>query len=141
MNKRKYVPNLATMHKVCDHNYARLLRLLPDCDTQDLNYRFAMSDQLAYQIKIIETSPYTTLLSIGQLSDALPLFLSPSMKVRLYHDAKMAEVISAENLGTIQPSYPYPNQQMHQPNEKEMINLFLAEWLQFCVQQPTRCPT
>jgi uncharacterized protein YqiB (DUF1249 family) len=62
-------------------------------------------------------------------------FLRPVVKVRLYHDAKMAEVISAQNIGSLQPSYRYPNIKMYQKNEKEMVNIFLAEWLQFCLTQ------
>jgi uncharacterized protein YqiB (DUF1249 family) len=57
------------------------------------------------------------------------------VQVRLYHDAKMAEVISAQNIGSLKPSYQYPNTKMYQKNEKEMVNLFLAEWVQFCLTQ------
>lgn len=112
-----------------------LLRLLPDCDNEDLSYRFSVSTQLSYQIQILETSPYTSLLAICQISEALSAYLCPSMRVRLYHDAKMAEVISTDNIAGIKPSYPYPNTNMHQPNEKEMTNHFLSEWLRFCSQQ------
>jgi uncharacterized protein YqiB (DUF1249 family) len=45
----------------------------------------------------------------------------------------MAEVISSQNVSAIKPSYGYPNQKMHQKNEKEMVNSFLAEWLVFCL--------
>ena len=47
----------------------------------------------------------------------------------------MAEVISAQNIGSLEPSYRYPNTKMYQKNEKEMVNLFLAEWLHFCLTQ------
>jgi uncharacterized protein YqiB (DUF1249 family) len=65
-------------------------------------------------------------------------FLRPVVQVRLYHDAKMAEVISAQNIGSLKPSYQYPNTKMYQKNEKEMVNLFLAEWLQFCLTQSSQ---
>ncbi|MFT4748002.1 MAG: hypothetical protein ACI8XG_002086, partial [Congregibacter sp.] len=32
----------------------------------------------------------------------------------------------------------YPNTKMYQKNEKEMVNLFLAEWLQFCLTQSSQ---
>ena len=133
---RKYVPKLAEMHKVCDVNYSRLLKLLPDCDTEDLEYQFMVTTSLCYTIKIIECSRFTSTLEMSQQTQLNYEFLRPIVKVRLYHDAKMAEVISAQNIGSLEPSYRYPNTKMYQKNEKEMVNLFLAEWLQFCLPQP-----
>jgi uncharacterized protein YqiB (DUF1249 family) len=144
---RKYVPKLANMHRVCDVNYARLLRLLPDCDTENLQYQFEVNDSLSYTIKIIECSRYTSTLEmsqknqigkIGKIGKIEYEFLRPEVQVRLYHDAKMAEVISAQNIGSLQPSYQYPNTKMYQKNEKEMVNLFLAEWVQFCLTQSSQ---
>ena len=132
---RKYVPKLAQMHQVCDVNYGRLLRLLPDCDTEDLQYQFQVNASLIYTIKIIECSRYTSTLEMSQKTQIGFEFLRPVVQVRLYHDAKMAEVISAQNIGSLKPSYQYPNTKMYQKNEKEMVNLFLAEWLQFCLKQ------
>ena len=135
---RKYVPKLANMHKVCEVNYGRLLRLLPDCDTQDLQYQFEVNVSLIYTIKIIDCSRYTSTLEMSQKSQMGFEFLRPVVQVRLYHDAKMAEVISAQNIGSLKPSYQYPNIKMYQKNEKEMVNLFLAEWVQFCLTQSDR---
>ncbi len=131
---RKYVPKLANMHQVCEINYGRLLRLLPDCDTEDLQYQFKVNASLLYTIKIIECSRYTSTLEMSQKNQMGYEFLRPVVQVRLYHDAKMAEVISAQNIGSLKPSYQYPNTKMYQKNEKEMVNLFLAEWLQFCLK-------
>jgi len=135
---RKYVPKLANMHQVCEVNYGRLLRLLPDCDTEDLQYQFQVNAGLSYTIKIIECSRYTSTLEMSQKSligQVKYEFLRPVVQVRLYHDARMAEVISAQNIGSLKPSYQYPNTKMYQKNEKEMVNSFLAEWLQFCLTQ------
>ena len=135
---RKYVPKLANMHQVCEINYGRLLRLLPDCDTEDLQYQFKVNASLLYTIKIIECSRYTSTLEMSQKNQMGYEFLRPVVQVRLYHDAKMAEVISAQNIGSLKPSYQYPNTKMYQKNEKEMVNLFLAEWLQFCLTQSSQ---
>lgn len=139
--QRKYVPHLPTLLAVCETNYARLLRLLrllPDCDTLDLSYAFEVSSGLSYQIKIIDSSRYTSTLQLAQQSDGIPQYLRPVMEVRMYHDAQMAEVLSSQNISAFKPSYRYPNNKMHQPNEKEMVNRFLAEWLSFCLQQQNR---
>lgn len=138
---KKYVPKLANMHKVCEFNYGRLLRLLPDCDTEDLEYQFEISSALQYTIKIIECSRYTSTVEMSQKSHVGFEFLQPIVQVRLYHDAQMAEVLQAQNIGSLKPSYQYPNIKMYQKNEKEMVNLFLAEWLQFCLNQNKQTQT
>ena len=133
--KRKYVPHLPTLLAVCEVNYARLLRLLPDCDTLDLKYDFSINKHLSYSIKILDSSRYTSTLELAQCNSAVPDYMRPIMQVRLYHDAQMAEVLHSQNIGAIRPSYAYPNKKMHQKNEEEMVNRFLAEWLHFCIQQ------
>jgi len=130
--QRKYVPHLPTMQAMCERNYAHILRILPDCDTEELNYVFTVADTLTYEIKIIDSARYTSTLTLQQISDNMPDYLIPSMTVRLYHDARMAEVISSQNTSALEPSYEYPNIKMRQRNEKQMVNIFLAEWLDFC---------
>ena len=58
----------------------------------------------------------------------------PKMVVRLYHDARMAEVISNQDVQQIKPRYDYPNEKMHLPDEKQQVNYFLKEWLQLCLK-------
>ncbi|GAA0854190.1 DUF1249 domain-containing protein [Aliiglaciecola litoralis] len=132
--QRKYVPHLPSLLTVCEQNYARLLRILPDCDTVTLSYTFEINDGLYYRVKILDSSRYTSTVELAQLVDNVPSYLRPVMQIRLYHDANVAEVLSAQHMGKLQPSYAYPNNKMHQPNEKEMTNHFLAEWLSFCLR-------
>ncbi len=131
---KKYTPNLRNLHTVCEVNYARLMRLLPEVDVEDMSFRFG-TEQMQYKIDLLECSRYTTILQIQQVGQSMPNYLKPIMQVRLYHDARMAEVVSAQHISSLKPSYGYPNKKMHQKNEKEMVNQFLAEWLGFCLQQ------
>lgn len=130
---RKYVPHLSDLQAVCEANYGRLLGLLPDCDEQNLSYQFEVNNKLSYQIQILASSRYTSDIEMRQMSQS-SAYLSPVMQVRLYHDARMAEVIKFQNIGSLKASYQYPNIKMHHKNEKEQVNLFLSEWLKFCIQ-------
>lgn len=132
--KRKYIPHLPSMQHVCGLNYVRLINLLPDCDTEALVYHFKVNKVLNYTIKILECSRYTSTLEMSQDALAGPDFMRPIVRIRLYHDAQLAEVTQAQHIGALQPSYEYPNSKMYQKNEKQMVNLFLAEWLQFCLK-------
>lgn len=135
---RKYVPNLPSMQAVCELNYAQFLRVLPECDTADMTFEFTVKNVLSYRITITDTARYTTTLTVDQINAFSPAYLKPSMTVRLYHDARVAEVMSSQNTGAFAASYDYPNNKMRQRNEKQMVNIFLAEWLQFCLQHQPR---
>ncbi|GAC32508.1 DUF1249 domain-containing protein [Paraglaciecola polaris] len=130
--KRKYVPHLPSIQRVCALNYVRLIKLLPDCDTEDLEYQFKVNNTLNYSIKILECSRYTSTVAMSQESIVGPDYMRPVVRIRLYHDAQLAEVIESQHIGALKPSYEYPNIKMYQKNEKEMVNLFLSEWLLFC---------
>ena len=88
--RKKYIPHLPTIQALCELNYAHILRILPDCDTEDLSYLFSVGKPLRYEIHITDTARYTTTLTVKQVADDMPAYLTPSMTVRLYHDARMA---------------------------------------------------
>jgi len=133
-NAKRYVPKLANLQATCAANYGRLMRLLPDIDQEALTFRFGVSQSLHYQIRILQCEAYTTTLEMRQCGSESDNYMQPVMQVRLYHDARMAEVLGFQKMGRFRASYPYPNGLMHQPNEKEQVNHFLAEWLSFCLK-------
>ncbi|MDX9875287.1 MAG: DUF1249 domain-containing protein [Spongiibacteraceae bacterium] len=116
----------------CELNYARLARLLPrhGGDRRDLGVG---SDGLV-TLEVTERSPYTTTVRICQRhgSTALP---APRLTVRVYHDARLAEVIEFCDRRRVWPRYDYPNPAMHQPDEKAQWNRFLGDWLSLCLRQ------
>jgi uncharacterized protein YqiB (DUF1249 family) len=148
---RKYQPSLSGLMNLCDTNYMLLLKVLANKEHVGEQQCFFISDFLSYTITVKEVTRYTSLIHIAQDSsrlfnnitikkqkakvnvDLASLF-RPSMVIRLYHDARMAEVISSQNVRQVKPRYDYPNANMHHPDEKQQINLFLKEWLQLCLQ-------
>lgn len=55
------------------------------------------------------------------------------MEARAYHDAGMIEVVRFQSGGKTQGRYAYPNPSMHQQDEKNQQNRFLADWLSHCL--------
>ena len=134
LTKPGYRVDLAGLQAICDANYARLCRLMPDMVSQDERcIRLQAPDGVAQQLlmQVLERCPYTTTL---RLSHERPhaWLPPPSMEVRLYHDVNMAEVVAAYNRRQFRGVYPYPNEQMLQPDEKHQLNHFLGEWLGYC---------
>ncbi|WP_454254435.1 DUF1249 domain-containing protein [Pseudomonas sp. Marseille-Q8238] len=134
--RERYRVDLIELQAACEANYARLLRLLPDMRVSAGERRVALSqgDMLlgVLVIRVLETCPYTTTVQVSQ-EHSLPWLPVPRLEVRVYHDARMAEVVSAENARRLRSIYAYPNAAMHQPDEKTQLNLFLGEWLSHCL--------
>ncbi len=135
--RERYRVDLLELQCACEANYVQLLRLLPEMRSQlGLLRRIALSQgdrQLGIlALEVLETAPYTTLLAVRH-EHCMTWLPVPKMEVRVYHDARMAEVISAQNARCLQGIYPYPNAHMYQPDEKTQLNLFLGEWLGHCL--------
>ncbi|MBD9485296.1 DUF1249 domain-containing protein [Pseudomonas sp. PDM14] len=134
--RERYRVDLVELQSACEANYARLLRLLPGMRDMHGERRVALSqgDQLlgVLVLQVLESCPYTTTLQVRQ-EHSLPWLPVPKLEVRVYHDARMAEVTSAENARRFRSIYAYPNAAMHQPDEKTQLNLFLGEWLSHCL--------
>jgi uncharacterized protein YqiB (DUF1249 family) len=139
---RRYVPDLKKMAAACEGNYIRLNKLMPNFE---LGYEtsFLISGDLRaeaplrqarIQLKVIESFRYTSTIEVVQQGLCPDWIQPPSMLVRLYHDARSAEVTSYQNQKRIQGKYEYPNPQMRMPDEKAQLNQFLAEWLTHCLK-------
>lgn len=111
----------------------KLVRLLGDGDCADIALNVAERYVGTVTISLLESSKYTDTLLLEQTSAAGKWLNNPSMTVRMYHDANVAEVISSRGHSRIAGVYNYPNQYMHHPDEKCQLNDFLAEWLGFCL--------
>lgn len=131
---RKHIPDLKTLQRTCDVNYMALMKLLSHRSVVGDSVSVGISEQVLFVLKVLETAPYTWHVSIEQCTPGLPTFMRMKVKVRLYHDVRMAEVCASQQILTLRSSYHYPNAKMHHRNEKEQVNLFLAEWLKCCLQ-------
>jgi uncharacterized protein YqiB (DUF1249 family) len=123
---------LAALPAVYERNYAYLQELIPGLAGLHDNTCVTLNDIEHLEIVIREQCPFTTVLDINHiLNNAhLPDLV---MSVRIYHDARMAEVIRYQRHSRIKPSYSYPNEAMYQPLEKRQINLFFSDWLRHCL--------
>ncbi|CAM4418118.1 DUF1249 domain-containing protein [Vibrio agarivorans] len=131
MNKPYHV-DLAELMRVYETNYAKLNALLPNQAQVD-DVRCYQVQEMSYQLRVVEVTKYTTLVEICQ-SDEVPVFPLPSMSVRLYHDARVAEVFSCDPISRFHARYDYPNKKMVQKDEKAQMNRFLGDWLTFCLK-------
>ncbi len=117
-----------------ERNFSRLMELLPDLHHGRGPFIIAAAGLSPIYVEILEQNPYTTTIHIRQgMAAERPWLCDLRMKVRIYHDAQVAEVIAYQGVHALQPFYPYPNPKMLQPYEKRRVNQFLGEWLSYCL--------
>lgn len=129
---KRYTPDFPEMMRLCETNFAQLRRLLPREDIAGENVTWQVNGT-HYRLTIDESTRYTTLVRIEQTCPVISYWSLPSMTVRLYHDAMVAEVCSSQQIFRFKASYDYPNKRLHQRDEKHQINQFLADWLRYCL--------
>jgi hypothetical protein len=137
LNEARYVPGLIQLLTECEANYARLLKLLPEMGqitSRQLAVTYPNEQVVHVQLDVVEVFRYTSTVRIQQCSDAGKWLQVPCVVVRLYHDARMAEVVDGQHTRQFKGFYGYPNTQMHQVDEKVQRNLYLAQWLCYCLQ-------
>lgn len=81
-----------------------------------------------------EQGPWMTLADVVESGGEAGSWLPPLLaRVRLYHDARVAEVVEMQQC-RLQARYAYPNPAMHLPDEKLQTNRLFGEWLQHCLR-------
>jgi len=118
-----------------EENFSRIRMLL--ADLQFFEHITLSSDNHSVCIcaDVLERTPYTMLIDLvshySRKSEHLP---ETKLQVRMYYDAKVAEVLKIQGHQRIQPFYQYPNENMYAPDEKKQGNRLLAELLNFCIR-------
>jgi uncharacterized protein YqiB (DUF1249 family) len=127
-----YHVDFSALMRLYETNYAKLNALLPRQPKVGESRTYQVQAQI-YQINVVEITRYTTLVDVFQC-DQTPTFPLPHMTVRLYHDARVAEVCASEKIKVIKAVHDYPNNKMMQKDEKHQLNQFLGDWLTFCLK-------
>ncbi len=126
-----YHHDLSGHLSLCETNFWRLKRLVPAM-REGSGATIRIAGHLT-RIDVLENAAYTTTLRLTQAALAVYGAGVNRLELRVYHDAKMAEVSRASGSTGFAGRYDYPNPGMLQPDEKEQINRFLAEWLSHCL--------
>ena len=123
----------------CDANYMRVMKLMPnlsESDCRSFRLTFGPIESIVH-FKVVERCKYTTVIRVSQEHSTYPSrtnVAEAEFAIRMYHDAKSAEVIESQSERLIEAVYDYPNPKMRQRDEKVQINRFLGEFLAACLK-------
>ncbi|MHA7879764.1 MAG: DUF1249 domain-containing protein [Saccharospirillum sp.] len=129
---RRYIPDLAEQNALNEANYLRLEKLLGDGLAPRYDYYWTSPNgtEVEVCIEVVERFKFTTTLNISKQNPDLPEPMRDvALTLRLYHDARMAEVVTWTQGRQLSGVYTYPNEQMYHIDEKAQANVYLSEWL------------
>ncbi len=128
LNPKRYRPDVNRFLSLCGRNYFYILRWLPSearqGDVWQVEGEFG-----CLVVRLLENTKYTQLIEISRELSQSDYVHSPQVCVRVYHDAKLAEVLTSRQIYQLRPVYDYPNVCMHHRDEKYQVNAFLEELL------------
>ena len=120
---------LGELQVLWDANYVGLQYLLPSlAGGGEARYELNCAGRGAVSVRVLERGPHTSFIEIQQTVAGLAP--GPRFTLRVYHDARSAEVIAFQGHRYFKVHYDYPNSRMYQPDEKYQVNKLFHEWLQ-----------
>jgi uncharacterized protein YqiB (DUF1249 family) len=125
---------------LCASNFQKLLRLIPDLASLKQAAAGHARGKPALQLTILEKTPYTLTL---QLSHCFPPHKSdpvfePALKIRVYLDAQLAEVLRDHVRCDAASAIKNPGKSREIMDYKWTLNYFLQKWLDHCLQMRYR---
>ena len=130
-SRRTYHIDLSDLHAQCEANYHRLVRLFPGYEQQPCG-AFEVGDAVV-ELEVTARDRYTTDMRLRYQGSAIQMGSKSCLDLRLYHDARMAEVVHCSTSRRFEARYRYPNPEMLQRDEKFQQNRFAAELMEFCL--------
>ena len=120
-----------------EENYQTLARLIPDMEV-DTAILSSSKDFPDLHMKVVERGKYTLTIAFLHVLDEGEIVPDMYLKVKVYNDAKVAEVLTYQNKTGFSRVYTYPNNKLRYPIEKRRVNQFFSEWLMYCISKDYR---
>lgn len=118
--------------KLCEANYDRLLQLIPGLHRMARSAVAEAKGKPSLHLSLLEHSPYTLTLELSHCFGYEPL-LEPAVKIRVYLDARAAEVLSDHARPRVHEALGHTRPAREVMEYKWALNYFLSRWLDHCL--------
>jgi len=124
------------LEQMCASNYQKLLKLMPELLVlKEVAIGVALNNTPLH-ITVIENTPYTMMIELNHcFNQSKDEYLEPAVKIRLYLDAKLAEVMSDQAHSPIAMAFKDKGLSKDIMNYKWRLNYFLQKWLDHCLKK------
>lgn len=123
------------LEKLCESNFQKLFSLIPNlCSIKDQAVGNVGNKPSLY-LSIIERTKHTLTVELShRIEENMEGFIAPSIKIRIYLDANLVEVLRDYVRPMVSRVYQDPSQSVEIMNYKWRLNYFLQKWLDYCLQ-------
>ena len=136
MNYINPVNKSLCLEQMCESNYRKLLKLIPELLVMKNDAVGVALNNTPLLITVIENTPYTVMIELNHcFMQNKEEFLEPALKIRLYLDVKLAEVMSDQNRDPISLVFKDKGLSKDIMNYKWRLNYFLQKWLDHCLKK------
>ena len=135
-NERLATPKLRTLQETQEEIYRQMQLLIPDAAAQDDRFCSEVSGSPVLRLEILERHPFTHFVRLTyDFEDRTERRLAPDAHIRIYQDARIAEVtaFNAEQAFKRSAHPWYPSRPLLERAWRE--NLALDKWLGYLLQQ------
>jgi uncharacterized protein YqiB (DUF1249 family) len=123
------------LEQLCESNYQKLFCLIPDLCSFQNHATGKTTNKPSLYLKIIDRSKHTITVELSHSFNInLENLMEPAVKIRIYLDANLAEVLKDHVRSEVSKVYKDPGQSIEIMNYKWRLNYFLQKWLDHCLQ-------
>jgi len=127
------------LEQLCESNYQKLFKLIPNLCSFDKSAIGLTQNKPALYLDVLERNPYTLTIELTHcFNQQRSELLVPAVKIRIYLDAQLAEVIRDNDRPTVDKVYQDPGDLVEIRNYKWRLNYFLQKWLDHCLKTEYR---
>lgn len=135
MSRLRPINTSLCLEKICETNYQKLFRLIPNLCALDKTAVGRTDNQPALHLDILERNPYTLTIELSHcFTQQLSELMAPAVKIRIYLDAQLAEVIRDHDRPAVDRVYQNPGRALEIQEYKWRLNYFLQKWLDHCLK-------
>lgn len=131
MSRLKPLNKFRCLQEVCESNYRKLLRLIPQLPCLKRRAVARLGGKPALYLELKDRAPYTVTLELSYClkHGPQPVF-EPALKFKVYLDVRMVEVLSDCERA---PGYLGTPASSEVLERKWLLNYFLDKWLDHCL--------
>ncbi len=122
------------LEQICESNYKKIFQLIPELSAIKDKAIGSAPNNTALYLQVIEETPYTLTIELSHRFEKKSAeFRLPAVRVRLYLDAQIAEVLSDHARPSVSRVFEDFGLCREIMNYKWRLNFFLQKWLDHCL--------
>jgi uncharacterized protein YqiB (DUF1249 family) len=131
--------SFVSLMSLYESNYIRLRWLMPQLEAIATSAISTVVGDCPLHVMIEERSRYTTTLTLTYLfddaEDGTPALRDPDLQIRVYHDARLAEVQSCARWHRHEVLESIRSECARALGDRWLRNMMLNKWLDYCVER------